>query len=156
MKKTCPHCDLLDPFMDGELPEDRIRFIEHHLSICQICTDELHSLQTLKGLLHELDDVPVSMDFDRNFWKKVDEYEGKRLPALFGGWFARRWRFGIAPLLATFILVIGVVTLVRNTQNIPVNDTLLVEQLDLYQDYDVVNNLDVLEQLAREGVAGDL
>jgi len=155
MKKTCPHCDLLHPFMDGELPEDRIRFIEHHLSICRICTDELHSLQTLKGLLHDLDDVPVSMDFDRNFWKKVDEYEEKRLPALFGGWFARRWRVGIAPLLATFILIIGV-TMVRNTQNIPVNDTLLVEQLDLYQDYDVVNNLDVLEQLAREGVTGDL
>lgn len=155
MKKTCPHCDLLDPFMDGELPEDQIRFIEHHLSICRICTAELHSLQTLKGLLHELDDVPVSMDYDRNFWKKVDQYEGKRLPVLFRGWFARRWRFGIAPLLATFILVIGV-TLVRNTQNIPVNDTLLMEQLDLYQDYDVVNNLDALEQLAREGVTGDL
>jgi len=155
MKKTCPHSDLLNPFMDGELPDDRIRFIEHHLSICQMCSDELHSLQTLKGLLHDLDDVPVSMDFDRNFWKKVDEYEEKRLPALFGGWFARGWRVGIAPLLATFILIIGV-TVVRNTQNIPFSDTLLVEQMDLYLDYDVVNNLDVLEQLAMEDSAGDL
>lgn len=155
MKKTCPHSDLLHPFMDGELPEDRIRFIEHHLSICRICTDEIHSLQTLKGLLHDLDEVPVSMDFDRNFWKKVDEYERKRLPALFGGWFARRWRFGLAPLLATLILIIGV-TLMKNTQSILFNDTLLVEQMDLYQDYDVVNNLDVLEQLAMEDVTGDL
>ncbi len=155
MNKTCPHSQLLQRFMDGELPEQQIRFVEHHLEGCAHCDRELQSLTRLKNLLLDLDDVEASPGFDRAFWKKVDAFEEKRLPSLFRRWMAGRWRLGLAPVLATLILF-GGVTLVRKTQSVPVTDVNVLDQMDLFSDYDVVSNLDVLEQVDRELRTGEL
>ena len=151
MKKTCSYEHLIQPFMDGELPDDRRRDVERHIARCGTCTAELNSYQKLGGLLHSLPDVEVTGDFDRNFWKKVDDYEGTRLSArklkaLFGGWVARRWAVGLAPLLATLILFSGVYML-KKPFFLDSDEAMLVNQIDLYRDFDVVENLDLLENM---------
>lgn len=150
MNKPCPHIDLLHPFMDGELPPEQIRFVEDHLAACRTCSAELYNLRKLQGLLMDLDDVAVSPDFDRLFWQKIDEYEKKKLKNVFRDWFGKHWRLGFAPLFATLVLFAGTFFM-KDTRTVTGGDAMMVQQMDLFQDFDVVNNLDLLEEMAQEG-----
>ena len=41
----------LSAYLDGELKGNRLQQVEEHLAVCEVCQDELDSLQTLSGLL---------------------------------------------------------------------------------------------------------
>jgi hypothetical protein len=141
--------------MDGELPEEKTRLVKNHITGCATCSAEFESLEKTRTFLHSLDEVDVRTDFDRKFWKKVDDLENRKIPVIFGGWLAGRWRHGLTPLLATLILILGI-SYVNHSRNNSFKNAMFMDQMDLFADYDVVNNLDVLEQIDREGLPGDL
>lgn len=146
MNKTCRHNTLLHSLMDNELSDKKKRFMEEHLQECALCQAEKASLSTLSGLLKELDDVELSNGFNRSFWNKVDDYEGKKLSGFFGGRVAGRWRIVFAPLLVTLILISGIFML-KKPMTMNYDDIILVEHMDLLDDFDVVNNLDLIENM---------
>ncbi len=150
MNRPCPHSDLLNPYMDGELPEEKRRFVEDHLESCLACADEFQNLRKLRDLLMDCEEVSVSPDFDRLFWKKVDAFEEKKLKNAFRRWLGKNWRLGFAPVFATAVLLIGT-TFVKDTRTMMGRETMFFDQMELFQDFDVVNNLDLLEDVSGDG-----
>lgn len=145
MNTTCKHSNRLHLLKDGELSAEQSRSMTEHLGDCPVCQAEWQSLQSLSTLLGGLEDMDVPPDYDRNFWKKVDHYQSKRLWNFFDGWSGRGWRMAVAsPLLVAMIFGAGLYLSIRNFG--PGTDEIsLSEQMDLLEDFDVVNNLDLLE-----------
>ncbi len=156
MKQTCRHSDLLHPFLDGELKDEQKRFVETHVKDCRVCADELRSLHRLRDLLRDVGEAEVSPDFDVAFWKKVRALEENRLANRARRWMgAWTWRYALVPVCAVAVLVAGL-TLVKKTGTAPFTDMGMVEQMELFSDYDIVDNLDLLEQVATEFGEGEL
>ncbi|MBU1169114.1 MAG: zf-HC2 domain-containing protein [Proteobacteria bacterium] len=144
MKKTCEQSVRLQLLKDNALEKEAADRVKEHLRECEPCQDEWDSMNALSRVLSELDDQEVPPDFDRTFWMRVDEYNGKGLFSFFGGRSAGRWRIAFAPLLAAIIMAAGLYVSVQTMGN-KVEELSLSDQMDLLDDFDVVNNLDLLE-----------
>lgn len=156
MKHSCRHNAMLHAYLDGELPEDKSRFVEAHVESCGGCADELRSLQKLKTLLQDAGEIRVSPDYDAVFWKKVRAVEEKRLGNRFWRWIGNwNWRYALAPACALVVLFAGL-SLMRENKTASFAEMGMVDQMDLLSDYDIVNNLDLLEQVAAELGQGGL
>ena len=149
MKKICQESAHLQPLIDDELSDDKKRFIENHLSECELCQAEQTSLLKLSGLLKELDDIELSADFNRSFWKKVDEYEEKKRSTFFWGKISARWRMAFVPLLIVLVLISGVFTTKKpfTSFSLSYDDIVLVDHIEFLDDFDMVNNLDLIENM---------
>lgn len=156
MKHSCRHSAMLHSYLDGELPEDQGQFVETHVESCGVCANELRSLQKLKVLLQDDREIRVSPDYDAVFWKKVRAVEEKRLGNRLWRWVGNwNWRYALAPACALVVLFAGL-TLMRENGSAPFAEMGMVDQMDLLSDYDIVDNLDLLEQVAAELGQGGL
>jgi hypothetical protein len=147
MKKSCKHNALLQSLMDGELSDEKKRFMEHHLTLCDQCQEDHASLRKLSDLLGQIDDIELSSGFDRSFWKKVDDYDKNRLSAFFGGRVTGRWRMVLAPLLVTLVLISGIFFTKKafTPFTMSYDEIILVSHIEFLHDLDIVNNLDMNE-----------
>jgi anti-sigma factor RsiW len=50
----CPRTEDISAWLDGELPNEEARFLEEHISFCDVCQAERESLQTLSGLFESM------------------------------------------------------------------------------------------------------
>lgn len=156
MKHSCRHSDMLHSYLDGELREDQSQFVETHVKDCGVCANELRSLQKLKTLLQDAGEIRVNPDYDAVFWKKVRAVEEKRLANRLRRWVGNwNWRYALAPACALVVLFAGL-TLMRENKTSPFAEMGMVDQMDLLSDYDIVDNLDLLEQVAAELGQGGL
>ena len=149
MKKSCKHNTLLQSLMDGELSDEKKRFMEHHLTLCDQCRKDHASLRKLSDLLGQINDIELSPGFDRSFWKKVDDYDKNRLSAFFGGRMTGRWRMVFAPLLVTLVLISGIFFTKKAFTPFTMNydDIILVSHIEFLNDFDIINNLDLIENM---------
>jgi hypothetical protein len=63
--------NLLSEYIDGALDAHLKKIINEHLTVCDICSEELRSLETVVNALQSLDRVNASDDFSEKVHKRI-------------------------------------------------------------------------------------
>jgi hypothetical protein len=142
---------MLSAYADGQLSEKDRNRVAHHLEVCDLCRKEFAAIQLLGRLLCAGEELTPSLGFAAGFWRKVDDMEKIKAG---GSWFRwRDWGFGPAwaAAAATIVLVFGVLlyrqTPYRSLENVGETPGLLIaEDIELYEDFEIIQHLDLLEQ----------
>ncbi|RJP92414.1 MAG: hypothetical protein C4518_07105 [Desulfobacteraceae bacterium] len=155
MKKTCninPKMNqLLSAFADGHLSEKDRSLVVRHLEACDLCRDEYAAIQSIDRLLRKSEELEPSANFADSFWRKVDAMEAAKERKAWFNW--RDWGFRPvwAAAAATLVIASGVF-LYHRTPFRALDDAgdstglLIAEDIDLYDDFEVVQHLELLEQ----------
>lgn len=145
MRKECDYTALISQFLDGELPEDAANRVRSHLKACEDCRRELESFQMIDHVLLGIPEVEPSKGFERSFWQKIAGIEAKKTRWSFSGLPFFGWRPYLATAL-TALLIAGVFVLGDRPSRGPGPEEILIaEQLEFFMDFDVINNLELLE-----------
>jgi hypothetical protein len=143
------HCaaERISAFRDGELPDEQAAAVRRHLDECPDCRKEYETLTSMDNLLRSVPDVSPSVDFSRNFWKKIDAMESRGVwgSNFFKGLFSA-WRPSLAAVSALVILVAGSIFFYRSgpETNDPTQSG-IAENMTFYGDYEIVQNLELFE-----------
>lgn len=93
--------ELLDSFLDGELPPDQMLRVQAHLDACPACRDYVDGALTLRAAFPSVEDTDVPEGFAENVMERVRASTLK--PAALH---RRRWMSAVAALAACCAIVI--------------------------------------------------
>lgn len=93
--------ELLDSFLDGELPPDQMLRVQAHLDACPACRDYVDGALTLRAAFPSVEDADVPEGFAENVMERVRASALK--PAALH---RRRWMSAVAALAACCAIVI--------------------------------------------------
>ena len=93
--------ELLDSFLDGELPPDQMLRVQAHLDACPACRDYVDGALTLRAAFPSVEDADVPEGFAENVMERVRASTLK--PAALH---RRRWMSAVAALAACCAIVI--------------------------------------------------
>lgn len=93
--------ELLDSFLDGELPPDQMLRVQSHLDACPACRDYVDGALTLRAAFPSVEDADVPEGFAENVMERVRASTPK--PAALH---RRRWMSAVAALAACCAIVI--------------------------------------------------
>ncbi|MCI9349838.1 MAG: hypothetical protein HFF83_11515 [Oscillibacter sp.] len=93
--------ELLDSFLDGELPPDQMLRVQAHLDACPACRDYVDGALTLRAAFPSVEDTDVPEGFAENVMERVRASALK--PAALH---RRRWMSAVAALAACCAIVI--------------------------------------------------
>lgn len=93
--------ELLDSFLDGELPPDQMLRVQSHLDACPACRDYVDGALTLRAAFPSVEDTDVPEGFAENVMERVRASTPK--PAALH---RRRWMSAVAALAACCAIVI--------------------------------------------------
>lgn len=93
--------ELLDSFLDGELPPDQMLRVQAHLDACPACRDYVDGALTLRAAFPSVEDADVPEGFAENVMERVRASTPK--PAALH---RRRWVSAVAALAACCAIVI--------------------------------------------------
>jgi hypothetical protein len=144
MGNPCQDETLLSAYMDGELTKQQAHNVRQHLQGCESCRRRLAALKTTDTLIQGLAAIEPSVDFDRSFWRKVDDLEARRRNRWWTRWMYPIWRPALATGLAAG-LAMGIFILNRPDKGVDIEDRFIAENIELLDDYDLIQNLDILE-----------
>lgn len=157
MKSICGRRELISAFMDGALSGKETAAMDAHLETCPECRKEMAAFRNLNGLLRGMSDVAPSDDFNRGFWRKLDaEKARKPLWHIFN---PMTWGWQPAAAFGVIFLIVGGIAFFRATPLSRINfvsdaafqeivDAAAIpisEDLDFFQDMDLISQLDFLE-----------
>jgi anti-sigma factor RsiW len=140
----CKDESVLNALADGELPPEESGIVVSHLESCPQCRQRFDAIKHADEAIKGMAGIEPSAGFDRVFWRKVADLENRkksrfRLGALLAGW---------RPLLATGVAAaIAVAILIYTGQNkkMTQDEALIAQNMELLQDYDLIDQLDMLE-----------
>lgn len=151
MKKTCSMHTMISAFADGQLSErDRGR-VERHLSTCERCREEYAAVCAVNRLLGDVDEIEPSSGFASGFWQKLAQTERPKPKTIWPGW--RQWGFRPvwAAAAATVVIAFGLL-FYRQISQTPFNASgsntalLIAEDMELYENFEIIQHMDMLEQ----------
>jgi hypothetical protein len=91
---NCEACrQLLEDFIDGDLPGTASRNVEQHIRECGKCSREA---EFLRGLSRDAAALPKDIQPDKDLWPAI-ESEIKALCWLCFSWLGPIWNYGNAP-----------------------------------------------------------
>jgi len=131
--------------LDGELGSDRAE-AEAHLASCPACRERLESLRRTLGLIQDLPATAPSAGFEARFLERLDREKA-------GSWrrWLQVWRWPRPALVGAGAVAAGLVLVALLLQPggsaAPGPEEEIVRNLDLYADYEVLEQIDVLEDL---------
>jgi len=150
MVKHCKYCRYISDYIDGELPVRMADRLILHMESCGKCRDMLALFSGIDEDIGVLSGIEPSPDFNRRFWRTLDAKQEKESQISFG-WFFSRWRPALAAA-AVIMIVFGTVILHGNRffsrdvpANIPASEMAMANNLDLFENYDMIDNLFLLE-----------
>ena len=142
----CKDGRLLSALIDNELPAHHEAAVRRHLAGCPQCRQRLEALQRSDAMLRGLESLTPSADFDRSFWRKVDDLQQTRA----GRFRLHYWLSGWRPVLATG-LAAGVAFAIflhsHQKPRVSAEEVSIAQNMELLQNYDVIDHLDMLEKL---------
>jgi len=158
MKKECREKKYISTFMDGELSSKDKKRVETHLETCPECQKEIATLQSLNSLFREMKEIEPSHNFARGFWKKMEDERAGKIRWDIINPFTWGWPPSVVATTAMILLVGGIVFLQKTPHSLfnPISDSaldkssntsvmLIAEDLDFYQDMELISQLDLLE-----------
>lgn len=150
-KNSCNVKKMVTLLVDGELSRKDREFVTRHLKECGICQKEYDALKSMDNLLLDLAPVEPSRDFSRKFWQKVDAMEQKKSQWRILQDFALYWRPALATAAGVAVIAAGSLMLYKSglhPSGSPAPgpaDMLLAGNINLYRDFDMINNLELFE-----------
>lgn len=157
MVGTCRYEKMISAFLDGELSESDAEKLLSHISDCSDCRLAMETYAAMDRRLNAMPQIDPSGEFDKRVFAEIAAFEAKqdRLKQLFG-WILHSWRLpaalATAALLVFFVIVYPGLHPVMNPgvsvkgETAPsMDETMMAEQLEFFQQYDVINNLELLE-----------
>ena len=151
ISKPCHVTEMISAFMDGELSQKDKLFVDRHLKDCAVCRKEIDALRSLDNLLCDIKPIEPSMDFSRRFWKEVDVRAAKKTPWSIFKDFSWGWHPSLVSAAAALVIVAGSFMAYRSTSptldfsNLDPADQLIAQNMTLYSDYEIINNLELFE-----------
>lgn len=148
---------LLNLFLDGQLSQEQSLKVKAHLDICEDCSKEAIFLKDSWDFLNEYKPAVSSPNFKANFWKRLAQeeasFEKKKVFAL--PWLKPR----LIPVFTAVaaILICSSVYLEnyfsdKNIQKLAMaiddKDIVMLKNLDLTEDFDVIEHIPILEELS--------
>lgn len=146
MKQTCNVTEMIALLIDDELSQKDRAFVVRHLDDCAICKKEYDALQSVDALLRDIKAVEPSLDFARRFWQKADAIDSKK-----GQWaifknFLWGWRPSLVYAAALLLIAAGSVVFYRSAPpEFDPTGMSIAENMALYDDYEIINNLELFE-----------
>jgi hypothetical protein len=144
MGNPCQDETLLSAYMDGELTKQQAHNVRQHIQGCESCRRRLADLKTTDTLIQGLEAIEPSVNFDRSFWSKIDRFEARRTNRWWIRWMYPIWRPAFATGLAAG-LAMGLFILNSPDKGVDIEDRFITENIELLNDYDLIYNLDILE-----------
>ena len=90
---------LLDPFVDGELPQEQADRVRAHLAVCPDCAAYVRDALAIRAAFPDAEDSVLPPDFTAAVMAKVQAHPRKTSRGLF-------WRKAALPLAACFALTV--------------------------------------------------
>lgn len=140
----CKDESVLSALADGELTQEETAIVQLHLESCSVCRQRFEFFRNADQTIQDMGGLEPSPDFDRAFWRKVADLESQkksrfRLSSMMTGW---------RPIFATGMAAAAVVAILiySGQHKTPSQDeALIVQNMELLQDYDVIDQLDMFE-----------
>lgn len=150
MDKSCKYSPYISDHIDGELSARMAELLTRHMETCAGCRKMYARFSMIDKEINTISEIDPSPDFNRRFWRTLDAQRGKRFQFSFAGLFSG-WRPALAAA-AILMIVFGTVLLNGNRflskdipTNNPIDEVLMTKNLDLFEDYDMIDNLPMLE-----------
>jgi len=141
----CKDESLLSALIDGELHQKVGAAVRRHMEVCHKCQQRFEDLQKTDEMIGDMATMEPSADFDRTFWRKVDELENRNRE--------RSWLIsmltGRRPLIAAgAIAALMVIFFIYTGHNgrLTSEEMFIAQNMELMQDYDLIERLDMLEK----------
>ena len=154
-------------YMDGKLPPAQRNAMELHLAVCPACRERIEGFTQVLGLLDEWEGVQPSSFFQTRLTARLEE------EAVTQGWWKNAWRAWIPrpvtgslfAIVFAVVVTVGVVLLRYSPTPSPVemsqpaapavavvasagDETALYQDLPLLEDWEVLRNFEVLQELS--------
>lgn len=153
MKLQCiPYYRHLTAYVDGELPPEKAARVERHVRACESCSAEVGALRRLARLAPP-PEIEPGPEFDRVFWEKLEGARRQKDPtALEHAVFSVK-AFVTSPAglslsvgfaMAVFALSLYLLRPVTPAGP-PRQELMAAADLELYADFDVIENSEALE-----------
>jgi anti-sigma factor RsiW len=157
MNTQCPHSKQLSALIDGELPEDLSRQVMRHMDDCRACRNEFGRLTSIHTMLRGMREIEPSPQFERTFWKKINAIkEKKRNRRPFQNFVSWAFRPSWAAAAAVAAIVAGIIfSAQQNTPRWNPVDISISQDLELYSEYEMIDQLDLLENWDEIMAAGE-
>lgn len=141
----CKDESLLSALIDNELPQEIGAAVRRHMEDCHECQQRFEALQKTDEKIRGMATMEPSADFDRIFWRKVDELENRNkepswLISMLTGRRPLIAACAIAALMAIFFIYADY------NKSLTSEEMFIAQNMELLQDYDLIENLDMLEQ----------
>jgi len=144
LKTPCNNGFRISAFTDGELPDYQMEEIRSHLEACEACRKQLAMLKQADRLIRNIPEIEPSRNFEKNFWKKIDEMEEKKNRRSIFAFFQFRYQPFVMASLA--MMIIAGFVLWSHTQRSPkFNEVVIAENLELLQNFQEIRHLELLE-----------
>jgi anti-sigma factor RsiW len=150
-REQCPKVsENLSAFLDGELSVQERQHVEGHLRLCNSCKKEYHRLTEAIAIMREWHGISPSETFDRQFQKRLQKQRRRlrrgrgRIPA-FIQHVAAPYRLALATAISLLLIVFGGLLLIPKPTHLNPYEIGLAQNLDLFQNFGVIQYRDGLE-----------
>jgi len=128
--RTCSLAQaLIEPYLDGELPEQQEADLKQHLAQCRICASEFDLAIQVRRALRELPQMVCPDRVTDEVLERVRAEHGAPAPSKLrhwlGAWFEPVWR----PALATALLVLAIVATLLTSHRTQPPDSISPKEL---------------------------
>jgi len=131
---TCPDSDMLIDYVNGVLDPEEAKRIEGHIGVCGTCTTEFERLKRLVAMTAIVETDDPGDRFNAEVWNRINRTSR-----------GRRTRLVLIPLAAA---ALALLFFLPGDSSDTTEDQAIVERLDLYQNLDVIDNMEMLMKLA--------
>jgi len=145
--KSQENTDWLLEYSAGRLDSEHAALMARHLETCPECARIVHAQQRVWNALSQWEPEPVSADFDRRLYRKIDAQPASWIDRLFRP-LRPFWR-PVVPLAAACLLIVaGVVLHTPRASLNPADSQVRVENTSAEQVERTLDDMQMLRELA--------
>jgi hypothetical protein len=133
--------EVLLEYPTGRLDPAAQAALESHIAECFDCQEAVGGQAAVWDALDAWEPAPVTVDFNRRLWQRIDRVEAER-----ANWFSMTWKPAL-PVAAAFLLLMGVFMVERPHERLPLQSATGSDGVTLTEVDQVEATLDDLQLL---------